>query len=80
MQREQRRHHRASPDKPRHPAQHQQHQQRIGHVKQHVDQVMRARVQPKQLAIQHVRNPRDRVPVGVLAVQVEESPRQPRPG
>ena len=79
MQGEQRRQDRAPPKRPRHPPEHQEDQDRIERVKQQVDQVMARRLQPEQLAVQHVGNPGQRMPVGLLAVQPSKGPTQALP-
>src|ERR1700684_257367 len=41
-------------------------EQNVGSVKHHIDEVMRSRIQAKQLAIEHVRQPCNRMPVGLF--------------
>jgi hypothetical protein len=51
-----------------HGIQQQQQQHGIGAVKQDIFQVHRARIDPEQLAVGHVRKPRQRMPVAVVLV------------
>ncbi len=64
MNRENRRHPGAGPERVRHSPQRQEQEDRRGCVQDHVGQMMAARFQIIKLAIQHVRQPRERMPVG----------------
>jgi hypothetical protein len=68
MDGEDRRHKRAAPQAPGHLPQHQKEQHRVGGVPQDIDQVMSARVQPEELAIQHVGKSGQGNPVADLRV------------
>ena len=63
VQREQGRHHRAAPGRTRHALQEQEQHNRVGQVEEQADEVMPAGIQPEELDIQHVGNPRQRMPV-----------------
>ncbi len=63
MEREQRRHHQAAPLEARGPPQHQEENEGVQGVQQHVHQVRPGRIKVKELAIQLVRHPGDRMPV-----------------
>ena len=64
MDREDRRHPGAGPECPGHPPQGQEQEDRRGGVQEHVGQMMAAGLQVIKLAVQHVREPGQRVPVG----------------
>ena len=64
VHREQERHHRAPPRRAGHPEQDQEQQERVDEVEQDVDEVVEPGVEPEQLHVDHVREPRDWVPVG----------------
>ncbi len=68
---------RAAPECSRERAEPEEKQDRVARVKQQVGQVMTRRTQSVKLAIQHVREPRQRVPI--RAMNVSEGPLQPRP-
>ena len=56
-------HESAAPERARHLAKDSEEENRGGAVKQHVGQMMPARIQAIKLAVQHVGKPCDRVPV-----------------
>ena len=63
-----------------HPPQGQEQQDRRGGVQEHVGQMMAAGLQAIKLAVQHVREPSQRVPVGGLeAVIAQAIPSTVRP-
>ena len=64
MYRKHRRHKRAAPQKPRHPPQNQKKQDRCCRVEEDIGQMMPAGIQSIQLAVQHVGQHRQRMPVG----------------
>ena len=63
MNREDRRHPGAGPERPGHPPQGQKQEDRRGGVQEHVGQMMAAGLQAIKLAVQHVREPGQRMPV-----------------
>ena len=75
MNRKHRRHKRAAPQEPRHPPQHQEKQDRRRRVEQDVGEMMAAGLQSVKLAVQHVGNPGQRMPVG--GMDVGERPDDP---
>jgi len=52
------------PSRPLRPLQKQKQQQNVRHEQQHIREMMSRRIPPIPLHIQHVRNPRERMPVG----------------
>ena len=56
----------ASQDGVRGPLQYPKQEQNVGGMKEDIDEVMRSRIQAKQLAIEHVRQPCNRMPVGLF--------------
>ncbi len=75
MQSEQRRHKNAPPKCPGQAAQQEKNQGGIGRVQQNVEQMMAPRSQTKKLAGQHVRQPCDWNPIGML-IRILECPHQ----
>ena len=63
MDGENRRHPRAGPERSRHPPQRQEQDDRGGGVQEHVGQVVATGLQSVEIAVQHVREPGQRVPV-----------------
>ncbi len=78
VQPKQRRQNGTPPEGPRHPPENQKHQDRINRVEQHARQVVTRRLQPIELAIQHVRQDRERMPVG--RHRVAKGPAHAAPG
>ena len=64
MDRKHRCHKRTAPKKPCHPPQYEEEQYRRRHVEEDIGEMMPAGMQPIKLAVQHVRNPGQRMPVG----------------
>ncbi len=64
MDRKDRRHESAPPQEAGHLKQDQKKQNRRRRVEQHIRQVMSGRIQPVKLAIQHMRKPGERMPIG----------------
>ena len=77
VQAEQRRHHRAAPDETSQPPQPQEQQHRVGGMAHQIGGVMPAGAQPEQLHIQHMRKPRQRMPVA--GMKMAERPDHARP-
>ena len=62
------------------PAEREEYQAAIQGVDEQVDEVMAGGAESEQLAINHVGHPGQRMPVGVVAVQTAEGPRDAVPG
>ena len=75
---EERRDERAPPGGAGHGGEDQEQERRVRRVQRRVDEVVRARVEPEELDVEHMREPGDRVPVGHL--QRRERPADPSPG
>jgi len=67
MQRKQGGHQRAAPERARHAPQQPEQQERIGNMQAHAHEMVPAGLEAKKLAIRHVRNPGQRVPVAGVA-------------
>ena len=63
MNREHSRHECAWPKRASHLFEHEEKQQHRYRVQQHISEVMAAALEPEQLAVEHVRNRRERMPV-----------------
>jgi hypothetical protein len=63
MKREKGSHEGASPPGPRHPLQDEKEQDRIDPVKEDIDEMVGTRAWPEELAVEHVREPRQRMPI-----------------
>src|SRR4051812_9981584 len=63
MKREERRHHRTAPARASHAAQEPEKDQNIRNVEERVDEEMAAGIESENLTVDHVRQPRKRVPV-----------------
>src|SRR5437762_11625435 len=66
MQGKKRSHREASPGKTGSPLQNQEKQHRVNRVEQEIDVMMPGRAEPEQSTIQSVREPGERMPVGLL--------------
>ena len=62
------------------PAEGEEDEQAVEGVDQQIDEVMAGGAESEQLAINHVGHPGQRMPVGVVAVQTAECPRDAMPG
>ena len=80
MQRKQPGQDRASPNRSGQPFENQEDKQRIDRVPQYARQVMAPRLQAVEPAIQHVRNPGQRMPVRLFAMDFAKGPSQRLPG
>ena len=70
----QRRHDSAAPASPRHSQQDHEDKRRVHRMKKHIDHVKVTRSRAEQLAVEHERQPRHRMPISVLARQPAEGP------
>ena len=68
MDRKHRRDKRAAPQEPRHPPQHEEKQDRCCRVEEDIGEVMAAGIQPVKLAVEHVGEPGQRMPVADVAI------------
>src|SRR5436190_20867028 len=57
----------AAPKRTGHEFEREKKQQSVSGVQQHIRQVMRARFHPEELHVQHMRQPRERMPVAGVA-------------